>query len=201
MSANDSTPQTRPSLLVRIRDANDDGSWREFVDTYTPLVYRYCRRKGLQDADAADVAQEVLTEVARCIRRFEYQPERGRFRDWLGTIARRRLARFLESKGRAPSTEANGCAEGVGQTEAEWTDEFNSHLMAVALERVRPRCEPATWAAFSRVWLEDRSAAEAAAELRLPIEAVYLAKSRVLKRLREELLALAEDLPHVIPLD
>jgi RNA polymerase sigma factor (sigma-70 family) len=201
MNENESTPQTRPSLLVRIRDVHDGESWREFVDTYTPLVYRYCRRKGLQDADAADVAQEVLTEVARCIRRFEYQPERGRFRDWLGTIARRRLARFLERKGRGPAAGGDSVGGLTAQPEAEWTDEFNSHLMALALERVRPRCEPATWAAFSRVWLDDRPAAEAAQELRLPIEAVYLAKSRVLKRLREELLSLAEDLPHVIPLD
>src|SRR5262245_51158989 len=94
--SDDSALHTRPSLLVRLRDAGDSASWQTFVDLYGPVLYRYARRRGLQDADATDVAQEVLAEVARCIRAFEYQPERGRFRDWLGTVLCRRLARFWE---------------------------------------------------------------------------------------------------------
>jgi hypothetical protein len=79
---------TQPSLLLRIRDAFDAESWRTFVSIYAPLIYRSCRRRGLQDADAADVGQEVLAQVARSIREFEYQPGRGRFRDWLGSVVR-----------------------------------------------------------------------------------------------------------------
>jgi RNA polymerase sigma-70 factor (ECF subfamily) len=196
-------PQTtRPSLLIRIRDPQDRESWETFVDTYVPMIYRYARRVGLQDADAADISQEVLTEVTRCIRSFEYHPERGRFRDWLGLLVRRRLARFLKKKGR----EGPDVAEEESDTpepcsaDAEWTDEFNARILAAAMERARPHFEPVTWRAFEGVWLENRRAGEVAAELNLPIEVIYTAKSRVLKRLEEEVRALAEDVPLLVPL-
>ena len=94
------TGPTQPSLLLRIRDASDEESWQTFVSIYAPLIYRSCRRRGLQDADAADVGQDVLAQVARSIRDFEYQPGRGRFRDWLGTIVRHKVCRFLRNEGR-----------------------------------------------------------------------------------------------------
>ena len=101
MTDSDSGGQTRPSLLLRLRDAADAASWQTFAETYAPLIYRHCRRHGLQDADAADVTQEVLDQVVRSIRTFEYRPERGRFRDWLGTVTRHKLARFHRRQGRA----------------------------------------------------------------------------------------------------
>src|SRR5580658_3463672 len=94
MDDSGSPQSTRPSLLIRIRDARDTEAWQSFVDTYLPMIYRYARRMSLQDADAADVSQEVLSEVARCIRTFEYSPARGRFRDWLGILVRRTVLRF-----------------------------------------------------------------------------------------------------------
>src|SRR5262245_44373845 len=100
----DDTPSwlhTRASLLVRLRDPRDGDAWRLFADTYVPLVYGHLRRHGLQEADAADVAQEVLTQVARSIGGFDYQPERGRFRGWLGAVVRSKLARFFKQQGRA----------------------------------------------------------------------------------------------------
>src|SRR6516164_626136 len=93
------TQQTRPSLLLQIRDVRDTASWQTFVDVYAPLVHRYCRRRGLQDADAADVCQEVLGQVACSIRAFEYMPERGRFRDWLSRVTRSKLGRFAHKQG------------------------------------------------------------------------------------------------------
>ena len=79
-------PTTRPSLLVRIRDARDAEAWREFVRLYSPLVYRFARRKGLQDADAADVTQDVMRAVMSSVRRLDYDPDRGSFRGWLFTL-------------------------------------------------------------------------------------------------------------------
>src|SRR5947209_20217545 len=73
------SPQTRPSLLLRIRDAGDRAAWLQFVEIYAPLVYRFARKRGLQDADAADLAQEVLQAVAGASRRLEYDPGRGTF--------------------------------------------------------------------------------------------------------------------------
>src|SRR3954467_4923767 len=95
-----SSPQTRPSLLVRIRDAGDRAAWLQFVEIYAPLVYRFARQRGLQDADAADLAQEVLQAVAAAGRRLEYDPARGTFRGWLFTVARNRLHNFLARRRR-----------------------------------------------------------------------------------------------------
>jgi RNA polymerase sigma-70 factor (ECF subfamily) len=206
MSEYESSLHTRPSLLTRIRDVQDAESWKTFVETYAPLVYRYARRQGLQDADAADVTQDVMAEAARCLRTFEYQPERGRFRDWLGTVTRRQLARFHAKQNRLVTGANNAATAAVLDqsaapgAEATWTDEFNAQVLRTALERIRPHFQAVTWSAFEGVWLESRPAAEVARELDVPLDAIYVAKSRVLKRLREEILLLAEDLPQFVPL-
>jgi RNA polymerase sigma-70 factor (ECF subfamily) len=82
------SPTTRPSLLVRIRDPQDSQAWTQFVEVYAPLVYGFARKHGLQDADAADVTQDVLRAVAGAAGRLEYDPQRGSFRGWLLTIVR-----------------------------------------------------------------------------------------------------------------
>jgi RNA polymerase sigma-70 factor (ECF subfamily) len=186
--------------LLRIRDPRDVESWREFVTTYGPLIYRFGRRYGLQDADASDVMQDVLAQVAHAVRSFEYQPELGRFRDWLGTVTRHRLLRVRQCHDRNPAVPSGGesaILERVaapGQ-DAEWTAEFNAHVLQVALERARPHFEDQTWRAFERAWLDDCPAPAVATELGLGVDAVYVAKSRVLKRLRHEVETLAADLP------
>src|SRR5205809_4217227 len=90
---------TRPSLLVRLRDARDGVAWSEFVEVYAPLVYGYARKQGLQDADAADLSQEVLRAVAGAVGRLEYDPRRGAFRNWLFTIVRRKLSNWRAAQG------------------------------------------------------------------------------------------------------
>src|ERR1700676_5304002 len=87
-------PATRASLLVRLRDSQDHDAWREFVRLYAPVVYRFARRKGLQDADAADLTQEVLRGVSASVGAFN--PERGLFRSWLFTLAHHRLCDFFQ---------------------------------------------------------------------------------------------------------
>ena len=199
--ADHDTRATPPSLLERIRDPRDAASWGAFVEVYAPLIYRYCRRRGLQDADAADVGQEVLAQVARSIRTFEYRPERGRFRDWLGRIARQRVARFLQRRDRPDrGTGDEGMLETLDaiaapEADSDWTAEFHGRVLEAALERVRPRVAATTWQAFARSWLDGRPAAEVADELGLPIDAVYVARSRVLRRLRDEVLLLAHEVP------
>src|SRR6476659_9471362 len=95
-------PPTRPSLLVRLRDARDEGAWRQFVDLYGPLVYGYARKQGLQDADAADLAQEALIAVAGAVGRLEYDPARGAFRNWLFTVVRRKMINWRAAQGCRP---------------------------------------------------------------------------------------------------
>src|SRR5258708_5985615 len=93
-------PETRRSLLVRLRDPGDCAAWEDFVSLYGPLAYRFARKRGLQDADAADVTQNVLQAVAKSLRGFDYDPALGRFRSWLFEIVRRQLAKWQRTRSR-----------------------------------------------------------------------------------------------------
>src|SRR5262252_10158897 len=89
-------PATRVSLLLRIREGGDQEAWRQFVQLYAPVVYGFARKRGLQDADAADVMQDVLRSVAVASARLNYDPARGSFRGWLYTVARNKVFNFLD---------------------------------------------------------------------------------------------------------
>jgi RNA polymerase sigma-70 factor (ECF subfamily) len=190
---------TRPSLLWRVRDPGDAQSWSDFVDIYGPLIYSYCRRNHLQESDAADVSQEVMLRVSKALRRFEYNPERGSFRHWLGRVTRNEVSRFFRTRGRIRESASGleGAVELDGVAgEDEWNDHFQSALLEAAIRRIESTFEPQPWSAFLAVWVDDLSPNQAAQKLDMSIDNVYVAKSRVLKRLREELLALCEDVPH-----
>lgn len=191
---------TRPSLLLRLRDSGDAEAWRLFLEAYTPLVYAYCRRRRLQPADIADVTQEVMAQVMRSIVAFSYQRDRGRFRDWLGTVTRTKLLRFLRADARAgkgSGAEVDELARQAADPGSDtlWNEQFQARVLEVALERTRTVFEEATWKAFERNWKDRRPAPEVAEELGVPVESIYVAKSRVLKRLRAEVDALTEDFP------
>ncbi len=187
------TAATRASLLARLRQPDDAEAWRQFAEVYTPPMFRYCRRLGLQEADAADVVQEVLAQVAVSVRNFEYDPAVGRFRDWLGAVVRGKLDRFWRKRTPAPGAADPAVPDG----DPSWAIEFNSHLLQVALDRIRAGFDTHNWRAFELAWIEDRQAPDVAALLGVPTAQVYVAKSRVLRRLREELLLLCEDVPHL----
>jgi RNA polymerase sigma-70 factor (ECF subfamily) len=193
-------------LLLRLRDLQDKEAWELFTQTYAPLVYSSCRRQGLQEADAADVSQEVLTQIARSIEAFDYRPERGRFRDWLGAVVRSKVGRFRrKQRGAAPGTGTDNKAAAADAVAAspidtEWADEFNAHIVKTALTRIRAIWDATHWRAFEMLWLEDRPGAEVARMLGISASAAYVAKWRILRRLREEVETLAEDVPHLVPL-
>jgi RNA polymerase sigma-70 factor (ECF subfamily) len=199
MAGDSSGSCTRPSLLLRVRDPRDAAAWQTFVDVYGPLVYRHCRGRGLPHEDAENVTQEVFAQVSQSIRRFDYRPEAGRFRAWLGTVTRNEISRFRKKDARA--VHGAGGAEGeqgldsaaARGEDTAWAEEFNAHLLATALERCRPHFEEQTWRAFELAWLDKRPAPEVARELEVPIDRVYVAKSRVLERLEQEVRELAED--------
>jgi len=188
-----SSPHTRPSLLVRIRDAADREAWRQFVELYTPLVYRFARRRGLQDADAADLAQDVLHAVARSSERLEYDPRRGSFRGWLFTVARNKLHTFLRRRERQRRLTADVAVEGLPEEPADetdeaalWEQEYQQRLFDWAAEQVRGHFQDRTWQAFWQTAVEGRPPREVAEALGLSVGAVYIAKSRVLARLKEQ---------------
>ena len=187
-----SSPHTRPSLLVRIRDAADREAWRQFVELYAPLVYRFARRRGLQDADAADLTQDVLHAVARSSERLEYDPRRGSFRGWLFTVARNKLHTFLKRRvRRGQAVPVDRLAEepaAPGPDEAElWEQEYEQRLFDWAAEQVRGHFQDSTWSAFWQTAVEGRGCGDVAGELGLTVAAVYLARSRVMARLRQRI--------------
>src|SRR6516162_1392576 len=94
------SPTTRPSLLIRLRNPRDGQAWSQFVDVYAPLVYAFASGHGLQDADAADLMQDVLRAVSMAISRFDYDPRQGSFRSWLFTVARNKLRNLLAGQAR-----------------------------------------------------------------------------------------------------
>ena len=183
---------TPPSLLDRIRDHDDTNAWETFCDVYSPLLYDYCRKRGLQASDAADVVQEVLLRVAKGIMKFEYDPGRGRFRDWLYRIVYHEICRMAQRRKQTDVLIATE-QEMAGKVDHEWDEHFHNHILRTALERVKPRFEDSTWAAFTLVWLRNRSPNQVAKELDRPLDFVYLSKSRVLKRLRLEVQQLADE--------
>src|SRR5436189_3921558 len=92
------SPATRASLLVRLRDGGDGGAWQEFVRLYAPIIYGFARKRGLQDADAADLMQDVLRSVSSAIGRLDYDRGQGTFRGWLFTITRNKIFNFLSAR-------------------------------------------------------------------------------------------------------
>jgi RNA polymerase sigma-70 factor (ECF subfamily) len=192
--------ETHPSLLLRIRDAGDRQAWSEFVEVYAPLVYGFARKHWLQDADAADLTQEVLHTVSAAIGRLDYDPQRGSFRAWLFTIVRRRLQRALARQRRehrgSGSSSAQIALEAVPAPQdqrALWEREYEERLFSFAAAQVRSEVQNSTWQAFQLTALEGKSGKEAAAALGLTAAAVYLAKHRVLSRLKEEVRRLQGD--------
>ncbi len=184
---------TRPSLLVRIRDLRDEMAWGEFAQLYTPFIYRVARQSGLQDADASLVTQDVLVTVARTIHRFEYNRKSGSFRGWLKVVTRSRLNDFLRVQRReVQGTGDTGIIQLLGEQADDtqpdiWEQEFRRSLFEWAVDRISCDFEETTWQAFWQTSVADRKTSDVAEELGMSIGAVYIARSRVLARLRKEI--------------
>ncbi len=188
MSAIDAT---RPSLLVRIRDSRDELAWGEFAKLYTPLIYRFARKAGLQDADASLVTQDVLITVARTIHRLDYDRKNGSFRGWLKVVTRSRISDFLSAQGRhiQGSGDTDMLRVIADQADASqpdlWEQEYRRCLFERAVQEIRCDFEQTTWQAFWQTSVEGREVKAVAEKLGLSLGAIYIARSRVLARLRQ----------------
>jgi RNA polymerase sigma factor (sigma-70 family) len=186
---------TRASLLARLGNPDDRPAWQQFVELYGSLVYGFARQRGLQDADAADLTQDVLLAIAQTAGRWGYDPGRGSFRAWLYGLTRHKIAHFLHTRqgqprGSGDSNAHQRLAEEPGpepDLEASWEREYQQHLFRLAASQVQQHVSPTTWQAFWRTAVEGASGAEVAAELGLSVGAVYVARSRVLARLSEQI--------------
>lgn len=186
-------PGTRPSLLIRLRDPADEHAWAEFTAIYSPLIYRLARRKGFQDADAADLVQEVLRSVASAIDRWDPDPARGSFRHWLFRIARNSMINLMASRRRHPQGAGGNGLDDLMESQPSpspedsvlFDEEYRRQLFHWAAEQVRPEMRGPTWSAFWGTAVEGRKAKEVADKLGLSVGAVYMARSRVLARIRQ----------------
>ena len=190
--AMDNLPLTRPSLLVRLRDHDDSLAWTEFVDIYAPLVYRFARHHGIQDADAADVTQEALKTCSQNLPRFQYDQERGSFRGWLFTVVRSRLYDYLARQARHPRGPGDSDFNrqlneqpAPEDSKDDWNREYELRLVEWAQDRIRVEFRDHTWQAFRLTAIQGVPAQQVAIQLRMSTGAVYVAKSRVLKRLKQ----------------
>jgi RNA polymerase sigma-70 factor (ECF subfamily) len=177
------------SLLERLRRPEDRSAWERFVHLYTPLLHRWVLRLGVPRQDAADLVQDVLTLLVRKLPDFRYNP-RHRFRAWLWTVTRNKCNE-IRRRLPAAAVQANGALlndlPGREDAEAETEAEYRQYLVGQALQLMREEFQPTTWQAFWESTTTHRPAAEIAVELGLSTDAVYAAKSRVLRRLRQEL--------------
>jgi RNA polymerase sigma factor (sigma-70 family) len=189
------TFSTHSSLLVRLRDPHNRAAWAQFVELYGSLVYGFVRLRGLQDADAADLTQEVFQAVAQNVGHWEYDRQRGTFRGWLYAITRNQLARFLHRRSVQPQGSGDTSAnqrlneepDPTAEPDIAWEEEYRKQAFRLACERVRPAVAAATWEAFWQTAIEGREAAVVARGLGMSVGAVYVAKSRVLTRLSAEI--------------
>ncbi len=189
-------PETRISLVIRLRD-HDAAAWEQFVEIYSGVIFAYCRRCGFQDADANDLVQEVLQSVAGAMPKFEYDPDKGAFRSWLFTICRNKIRSFANRARRAAhgagGSDMNQRIHAIedDKTQEEiWNREHELHLFAWAMHQVESEFQQTTWRAFQRVAIDLESPEKVAAELNISKGAVYIAKSRVISRIRDEIEAL-----------
>jgi RNA polymerase sigma-70 factor (ECF subfamily) len=183
---------TSVSLIARLgADAMDQEAWERFVDRYGPRILGWCRSWRLQEADAQDVAQTVLMKMGVQIRRIQYDPSRS-FRGWLRTISRHAWSDVVSARrpdAGSGETVVVGLLQGVEAREdlvRRLEEQFDLELLEAAAQRVRQRVAPQTWEAYRLTTVEGRNGAEAAALLGMKIASVFMAKSNILRMLRDE---------------
>jgi RNA polymerase sigma-70 factor (ECF subfamily) len=187
------SPLTRASLLLRLRDPKDQEAWQQFLDIYSMLIYRFARKRGLQDADAADLMQEVLRSVSSAIGRLNYDSSRGSFRNWLYTITRNKLHSFLDRQRRLVRGSGDTGVqhrleeEALPEKDSWWEQEYEQRLFEWAADRVHQNSSEAIWQAFWQTAVEGKSPKEVAQGLGMSVGSVYVAKSRVLAQVREQI--------------
>jgi RNA polymerase sigma-70 factor (ECF subfamily) len=185
--------ETRQSLLIRAQ-TGEKNAWKDLTELYRPLTLGWLNRQGVPACDLEDLRQEVLLSVVKHLPGFQHSGQRGAFRAWLRTIVCRRTADY--SRAIDADTQARGgsgaiaalkqTADPDSELNRQWDEEHDWYVLRCLLALVEEEFEPITLQAFRRLALEGASGANAAQELGLSVAAVYVAKSRVLRRIRQE---------------
>ena len=186
---------TRASLLIRLRNTADADAWNQFAEIYGPLVFEFARRGGMQESDAADLVQEVMQEVAKSIKRFDYDPATGKFRSWLYKIAKRTSGHIARRQIHQPKgTGDTGMIEAIHQLpdsneshEELWNQQYRRQLLQWAADKIQHDFKKTTWQAFWLTAVDGIGAAQVAEQLQLSVGSVYVAKNRVMKKLKQKI--------------
>jgi RNA polymerase sigma factor (sigma-70 family) len=186
------TSQTQPKLLERLRDAADPLAWDEFFERYWRLIHGYARRRGCSEHTSEEIVQEVMLAVFERRDVFQYDPARGRFRDWLSRIVRnhvvrrrRRPAERIRAPGGHTQENAAELTDDGPPPEILWQDAFEQSLLLILLDMVRRSVTPRTYQAFELFALHELPGEDVARLTGLSRNAVYQARKAVLQRLKE----------------
>ena len=185
--------ETRQSLLIRAQTGEED-AWKDLAELYRPLIIGWLNRQGVPARDLDDLSQEVLLSVVRNLPRFQHSGNRGAFRCWLRTIVCSRTTDYWRaadlaaqaSGGSGAAAALQQIADPDSELNRQWDEEHDRYVLQCLLDMVEEEFEPITLQAFRRLAMDGVSGAEAAQELGLSVAAVYVAKSRVLARIRQE---------------
>ncbi len=186
--------ETSVSLLNRLQTSPESETWNRLVDLYAPLIRAWLRRYDVQESDADDLVQEVLLSVSKDLSKFTHGGQSGAFRSWLRAILVNRLRNFWKARNRLPeATGESGWVRKLAELENPtselsqlWNEEHDQSVLKRLLKVVEPHFAPTTWRAFCQVAFEGANPRDVAAELQISLNAVAIAKSRVLNRLRQE---------------
>ncbi len=185
-------PETRASLILRLGDPVDDLAWAEFLQIYEPMLIRLATRWGLQESDAAEVVQETLIAVANSIPSYTKKPHSGAFRAWLAAITRNKLCDHLAARNRQVRGSGDSDVhrwlqqQACGSSsESVWDWQQKRQIFEWAAAKVRHQVNESTWAAFYQTSVEGESVASVAKKLGMREGMVYVARSRVMARLRK----------------
>lgn len=186
-------PETRETLIRRLPNVADAEAWEVFVEIYEPLLFRLARGRGMQSADAEDYVQEVLAAIVRNINRWVASENRGSFRAWLFRIAFNLGINFLtrpkhQRLGAGGSVSARMLAEAPdasADSSEQFLKEYRRELFRWAAERVREQVSERQWMVFWQTTVEERPISEVAEESAMSVGSIYIARSRITKRIRE----------------
>ncbi len=185
------TPETRYTLIGKLRNSQDEQAWEEFAGLYQPVVFRIAVAKGLQHADATDVTQEVLAKVANAIEKFS--PRSGSsFRAWLYQITRNLVIDFLRQRAKRPVLYDDQVLQAIVDHKPaerfalQFQQEFQKQIFWIVAQQVKGQVQPATWTAFWESEIQRKSIDEVAELTGMTAGAIYVARSRVIARMRQE---------------
>jgi RNA polymerase sigma-70 factor (ECF subfamily) len=191
-------PETNHSLIERVQQLGDGAAWTEFLCIYQPVVLRMAKKRGLQDADAMDVMQQIFISVSRAIPKWKADPEQPPFRAWLTTVARNAITKSLVRRPRDLASGSTTMIDALSQIPAEQqeTSEFDAEarieIFRWAADQIRPEFTVETWSVFWQTSVEGQSVADVSKTTGRSAGAIYVARFRVLSRLKEKINELSQ---------